>query len=49
MPCLEFYVNLGALWISEKRPDRAIAPLQEAIELALGASRRTSIWPARIR
>ncbi len=35
-PCLEFYVNLGALWISEKRPDRAIAPLQEAIELAPG-------------
>ena len=36
VPCLEFYVNLGALWISEKRPDRAIAPLQKAIELAPG-------------
>ena len=44
--CLEFYVNLGALWISEKRPDRAVAPLQKAVELAPGASRRTSIWPA---
>ena len=35
-PCLEFYVNLSALWISAKRPDRAVAPLQKAIELAPG-------------
>ena len=32
-PRVEFYVNLGAIWISGKRPDLAIAPLQEAIEL----------------
>ncbi len=32
-PCLEFYVNLGALWISERRPDLAAAPLQKAVEL----------------
>ena len=32
-PVLEFYVNLGHPWISEKRPDRAVAPLQKAIEL----------------
>ena len=37
-PCLEFYVNLSALWISARRPDRAIAPLQKAIELAPRAS-----------
>ncbi len=34
--CLEFYVNLATLWISEKRPDRAVVPLQKAIELAPG-------------
>ncbi len=33
-PCLEFYVNLGALQISAKRPDIAIASLQKAVELA---------------
>jgi protein O-GlcNAc transferase len=33
-PCLAFYVNLGALWISAKQPDLAIAPLEKAIELA---------------
>ena len=40
-PCLEFYVNLGALWISAKQPQRAIAPLQKAIELRRGAFRPT--------
>ena len=33
VPCLAFYVNLGALWISEKRPDLAVAPLEKAVEL----------------
>ena len=33
-PCLEFYVNLGSLWISAKRADLAVVPLEKAIELA---------------
>ena len=32
--CLEFYVNLGALWISTGRADMALGPLQKAIDLA---------------
>ncbi len=33
-PCLEFYVNLGALYISIGRADMAIGPLQTALALA---------------
>ncbi len=34
VPCLDFYVNLGALWISADRPDMAVTWLRKAVERA---------------
>ena len=43
---LEFYVNLGILWISEKRPDLPSTRFKRQSSLRRAASRHTSIWPA---